>query len=74
MGNYVVDFICHEKKLIVEVDGGQHAEAVKADDERTAWLRSHGYQVIWFWNDQALKETDAVLEEILRALNQENQR
>jgi len=56
------------------VDGGQHMEASKADDERTAWLQSNGYRVIRFWNDQVLKETGAVLEEILRFLNQENQR
>jgi adenine-specific DNA-methyltransferase len=60
--------------LIVEVDGGQHMEASKADDERTAWLQSNGYRVIRFWNDQVLKETGAVLEETLRFLNQENQR
>ena len=63
-----------KKNLIVEVDGGQHMEASKADDERTAWLQSNGYRVIRFWNDQVLKETGAVLEEILRFLNQENQR
>ena len=49
-------------------------EASKADDERTAWLQSNGYRVIRFWNDQVLNETGAVLEEILRFLNQENQR
>ncbi len=74
VGKYIVDFICHKKNLIVEVDGGQHMEASKVDDERTAWLQSNGYRVIRFWNDQVLKETGAVLEEILRFLNQENQR
>ena len=69
MDNYVVDFLCHEKKLIVEVDGGHHMESI-ADEKRTAWLQSRGYRVIRFWNDQVLKETDAVLEEILRVLSQ----
>jgi len=74
VGNYIVDFICIEKGLIVEVDGGQHMDASMIDDRRTVWLQSHGYRVIRFWNDQVLKETDAILEEILRFLNQENQR
>ena len=69
MGNYIVDFLCHEKKLIVELDGGHHMESI-ADKKRTAWLQSRGYRVIRFWNDQVLKETDAVLEEIFRVLNQ----
>ncbi len=73
IGKYIADFMCYEKNLIVEVDGGQHMEASVADDQRTAWLQSHGYRVIRFWNDQVLKETDAVLEEILRSLNQKIQ-
>ena len=60
--------------MIVEVDGGQHIEASLADNDRTAWLQSHGYRVVRFWNDQVLKETDTVLEEILRCLSQEKQR
>jgi very-short-patch-repair endonuclease len=46
LGKYIVDFVCHEKSLIVEVDGGQHMETLSKDDERTAWLESKGYQVI----------------------------
>lgn len=49
-------------------------ESLRKDDERTAWLQSQGYRVIRFWNDQVLKETEVVLEEILRVLNQLNQR
>jgi very-short-patch-repair endonuclease len=71
VGKYIVDFICHEKGLVVEVDGGQHMDASKADGMRTVWLESHGYRVIRFWNNQVLEETDAVLQEILRHLNQE---
>jgi very-short-patch-repair endonuclease len=65
---YVVDFVCLEQKLIVELDGGQHAEQIARDAERTAYLESKGFRVIRFWNDDALKQTDAVLEEILRQL------
>ena len=74
IGKYIVDLVCLEKYLIVEVDGGQHIEASLADNDRTAWLQSHGYRVVRFWNDQVLKETDTVLEEILRCLSQEKQR
>jgi very-short-patch-repair endonuclease len=48
LGKYIVDFVCLEKCLIVEVDGGQHMEASAADDERTAWLQSHGYRLSGF--------------------------
>ncbi len=63
---YIVDFICLDRKLIVELDGGQHAEQITRDAERTACLESKGFRVIRFWNDVALKQTDVVLEEILR--------
>ena len=66
---YVVDFVCLEQKLIVELDGGQHAEQIARDAERTACLVSKGFRVIRFWNDDALKQIDAVLEEILRQLS-----
>jgi len=66
---YVVDFVCIEQKLIVELDGGQHAEQTAHDAERTAWLESKGFRVIRFWDNDALKQTEVVLEEILRQLN-----
>ncbi len=68
VGKFIVDFICTEKGLIIEVDGGQHADERAEDDKRTSFLESEGYKVIRFWNDQALKEPDAVCEEILRVL------
>jgi len=69
IGPYVVDFVCLERRLIVEVDGGQHAENV-SDRRRDAWLRSEGYRVLRFWNDDVLKRTDVVLGEIARALEE----
>ncbi len=66
---YVVDFICIESKLIVELDGGQHLEQVSRDEERTAFLESLGFRVIRFWNDDVLLKPDVVLEEIFRNLN-----
>jgi very-short-patch-repair endonuclease len=68
MSPYVVDFVCLEQKLIIELDGGQHAEQVARDAERTAFLEAKGYRLIRFWNDDVLKQTDIVLEEILRQL------
>jgi len=64
--NYIVDFVCHEIKLIIELDGGQHNEADKLDydQQRTAILELEGYQVLRFWNNDVLTNTDAVLETI----------
>ena len=68
IGPYVVDFVCHEKKLIVEVDGGQHATETEKDDRRTRWLNSEGYNVIRFWNNDIIDNTDGVVSEIGLAL------
>jgi very-short-patch-repair endonuclease len=65
LGPYVADFVCAEARLIVEVDGGQHAEE---DDTRTRWLEGRGYRVIRFWNSDVLANTEGVLLAILDAL------
>ena len=64
IGQYIVDFVCIEQKLIIELDGGQHAEQVEADEKRTGFLESEGYQVLRFWNNQVLQEMESVLEAI----------
>ena len=64
IGYQVVDFLCAEKRLVVELDGGQHSP--ERDAARTAKLNAAGYRVIRFWNNDALGNTDAVLEAILR--------
>lgn len=51
MGRYIVDFICMERQLIIEIDGGQHSEQMDYDQSRDAWLRSQGYTVLRFWNN-----------------------
>ena len=61
IAGYVVDFACLEKHLIVEVDGGQHAEE---DPRRTAELEALGYLVVRFWNNDVLTNTDGVIAEI----------
>jgi very-short-patch-repair endonuclease len=63
IGPYIVDFVCREQRLIVEVDGGQHADSL-ADKVRDAWLLSHNYRVMRFWNNDVLKNMDGVLQMI----------
>jgi very-short-patch-repair endonuclease len=67
VGPHIGDFVCFDRKLIVEVDGGQHATST-TDAARDEWLRAQGFRVLRFWNDDVLKHTDAVLGEILAAL------
>lgn len=69
IGQYIVDFCCPANRLIIELDGSQHAERAAADETRTAFLLSRGYRVLRFWNHEVLKETDAVLEQIASALS-----
>ena len=66
LGRYIVDFLCCDKKIIIEVDGGQHDEQRLYDEKRIIFLESLGFRVLRFWNDEVLIETDAVLEHILR--------
>ena len=65
---YIVDFLCYEAMLIIEADGGQHAEQKRYDTRRSARLEAMGYRVIRFWNHEILTETEAVLEQIHREL------
>ena len=64
LGRYIVDFVCLELKLMIEVDGGQHAEQIRYDAQRDAWLRSQGYTVLRFWNNEVIEQLDSVLEQI----------
>jgi very-short-patch-repair endonuclease len=70
IGTYIVDFICVKSRLIVEVDGSQHLNAVEHDQVRTAWLQSRGYRVLRFWDNDVLQRQPAVLESILIALQE----
>ena len=60
IGRYIVDFVCFERKLIVELDGGQHSENKDYDDRRTAWLSSQGFKVLRFWNHEVLGNFETV--------------
>jgi very-short-patch-repair endonuclease len=65
LGCYVVDFVCLEEKLVIELDGGQHAESIEYDRERDMWL------VLRFWNNELMNEIEGVLERIRLALTNE---
>jgi very-short-patch-repair endonuclease len=64
LGSFIVDFVCIEAGLVIEVDGGQHGERQPADEARTAWLNSQGYRVLRFWNNEVLQNLDGVREAI----------
>jgi very-short-patch-repair endonuclease len=64
IGPYIVDFFCPEAKLIVEVDGGQHADRIEEDTERTEWLEFRGYKVVRYWNNEVLRNIDGVITDL----------
>ncbi|TPI46134.1 endonuclease domain-containing protein [Mesorhizobium sp. B2-9-1] len=68
MGRYVADFVCPAAKLIVEIDGSQHAES-RHDQERDTELKARGFRVLRFWNDDVLKELGAVCDTIIAYVN-----
>jgi very-short-patch-repair endonuclease len=65
--NYIFDFVCFERRLIIEIDGSQHANS-KRDEERDAALASEGFQVIRYWNNDVLQRRNAVLEDLFAKL------
>ena len=73
IGNYIVDFICREKHLIIEIDGGEHntENSLLYDNERTKYLESKGFKVIRFWNNEIENNIEGVYLEILKNLNVE---
>jgi very-short-patch-repair endonuclease len=68
IGPYIADFVCFERKLIVEVDGGQHSVRIDYDEKRSAFLRSEGFRVLRFWNNDVMGNIDGVVAEIVRVL------
>jgi len=68
IGPFVADFVCLERKLVVELDGGHHAQQAEADAERTQYLQGAGFRVIRFWNNDVLTEMDGVAEWVLATL------
>ncbi len=68
IGKYIADFCCPERKLVVELDGGQHIAQAEADHRRTAFLRKRGYRVLRFWDNDVLANIEVVLEQIAEAV------
>ena len=68
VGNYIVDFVCLKKKLIIELDGGQHQKNIDYDTKRTQYLELEGFKVVRFWNNQVFNEIDEILDTILNLL------
>lgn len=68
IGKYIADFVCREKKLIIEVDGGQHMNAEAYDQQRTRDLEALGYRVMRVWNNEVFKNSQGVMEHILTLL------
>jgi very-short-patch-repair endonuclease len=71
IGKYIPDFVCIEKKLIIEVDGSQHLEQQEYDNERMKYLESEGYKVIRFWNNEVTNNIDSVILAIVYAMEDE---
>ncbi len=68
LAGYIADFVCVPARLVVELDGGQHLDALAYDQRRTEALQRGGYRVLRFWNDDVLLPTDDVVGEIFRVL------
>ncbi len=70
MGDYIVDFICLDKRLVIELDGSQHGDNAQRrhDERRDAWLESVGFRVVRYWNADIFTNLDGVLDEILKYL------
>ncbi len=70
IGIYIVDFLCINPKVIIELDGGQHNESdnIRYDKKRTMYLESQGYKVLRFWNNDIHSDIDGVCEKILMVL------
>jgi very-short-patch-repair endonuclease len=64
IGRYIADFVCHEARLIVEIDGGQHDRLSPREAERSGFLQNQGYRILRFWNNEVVANLDGVHETI----------
>jgi very-short-patch-repair endonuclease len=70
MGPYIVDFICLERGLVIEVDGSQHGDQLAYDRQRDQWLAAQGLTLLRFWNHDVLNRTETVLERIRQVVEE----
>jgi very-short-patch-repair endonuclease len=68
LGRYIADFVCHDARLIIEIDGGQHQESAPQEAERTRFLQDQGYRVLRFWNNEVLSNLEGVRATIAETL------
>ena len=64
IGQYIVDFVCPKKKLIIELDGGGHAFQEEKDKRRDIWLKKEGFTVLRFWDNDVFNNIEGILESI----------
>ena len=69
IGPFIADFVCQERRLVIEADGAQHADSIQ-DKQRDRWLEMQGYRVMRFWNNEVNANFEGVLEAILCELRQ----
>lgn len=69
IGKYVADFLCYQRRIVIELDGGQHSLNKGSDLERDKWFEEQGYKVIRFWNAEVLGNLEGVLKTIWEACN-----
>ena len=69
IGPYIVDFVTFEKKVVIEVDGGQHAVKKDEDQERDRWLQGQGFEVVRYWNNHILENIESVMDDIIRRVS-----
>jgi very-short-patch-repair endonuclease len=69
VGPFIADFVCYDARVVIEVDGGQHAES-RSDERRDRWFAANGFFVLRFWNHDVLKNPEGVLTVILERLNE----
>lgn len=70
MGDYIVDFVCREKKLVIEIDGGQHniIETISKDNQRSEFIKQRGFKIIRFWNTEIDNNIEGVYQTIINNL------
>ena len=70
IGKYIVDFLCEDLAIVIELDGGQHMEQEKYDTTRSEWLVANGFRVLRFWNNDVMRNIDGVLQSLTLTLSE----